>query len=158
MRHNPPCSKQLFIGKFVKLNLLIFKLFCLHLNVGFLIWEIFRGIPHSSSSDQGSFDIFWSIKLKPRPCTSLIYTLSLCGDSEPKHKGFIQKWCGQSVIQISQIHLSSDTRNFDIFGRSKWNHDLAHLPYIFFHCVEFENPRTMASYKSAADNVLYKYR
>ena len=35
------------------------------------------------SSNPRDFDIFWSIKLKPRRCTSAIYILSLCEVSEP---------------------------------------------------------------------------
>ena len=52
------------------------------------------------------------------------------------------------VVQIS--------KNISI-NRSIWNVDAAHLPYIFCHCVKFQNPRTKTSYQSAADKVLYKY-
>ena len=39
--------------------------------------------------------------------------------------------------KISRIRLSSDPRNFDIFCRSNWNLYIAHLQYIFFHCLQF---------------------
>ena len=44
-----------------------------------------------------------------------------------------------------------------IFDRSNWNLDVAHLQYIFSHCVKFKNPRTKVSYQSAADKVLHKH-
>ena len=35
------------------------------------------------SSNPRNFDDFWSIKLKPRRCTSAIYIRTLCEVSEP---------------------------------------------------------------------------
>ena len=35
--------------------------------------------------------------------------------------------------------------------------NVAHLQYIFFHYVKFQNPRTNTLYQSAVDNLLYKY-
>ena len=64
--------------------------------------------------------------------------------------------CERSFAE-SQIYLSSDPRNSDIFWLIIWNLDLAHLQYIFFHCVKFQSPSTRASYKNATDKVLYKY-
>ena len=57
-------------------------------------------------------------------------------------------------LKIYQIRLSSNPRNFAIFGRSNWNLDVSHLLYIFYHFVKFLNPRTEASYHNAADKVL----
>ena len=57
--------------------------------------------------------------------------------------------------KISQIRLSSDPRNFDIFSRSNLNLDVTHLQYIFVQCVKFQNPRTKASYQNAADKLLH---
>ena len=50
------------------------------------------------SSTPRHFDIFWSIKLKPRRCTSAIYIHSLCEVSEPQDRSFIPKCRGQSVV------------------------------------------------------------
>ena len=55
------------------------------------------------------------------------------------------------VVQVQTPVIST------IFSRSNWNLDVAHLQYIFFHCVKFQNPKTEASYQSAADKVLYKH-
>ena len=58
------------------------------------------------------------------------------------------------ISQIWQIQTPVISTSFD---RSKWNLDFAHLQYIFFPCVKFEDSRTEASYQSAADKVVYKY-
>ena len=60
--------------------------------------------------------------------------------------------CFYSPVRVFKTTVISTS-----FGRSNWNLDVAHLQYIFVHCVKFQNPRTEASYQSAADKVLYKY-
>ena len=60
-------------------------------------------------------------------------------------------------LKISHIRLSSDPVISTFFYLSNWNLDVAHLQYIICHCGKFQNPRTEASYQSAADKVLYKH-
>ena len=59
--------------------------------------------------------------------------------------------------KMSQICLSSDPCFFIIFCWSNWNLHVAHLQYIFCHCMKFQNPRTEASCQRVADKLLYKY-
>ena len=54
--------------------------------------------------------------------------------------------------KISHIHLSSAAVISTFFGQSNRNLNVAHLQYIFIHCVKFQNSRTRASYKMTGTN------
>ena len=143
MRHDPPCSKQLF-------QVYNFKFHPFPT-------DIFSRNPKFRPK---LFQHFWPIKLKARSWTSTF--VSLCEVSEPpKRKGFIQQCRGQSVKQISQNFLNSPQFRPQEFQHFLVDHNetsTLHLQYIFFHCLhclKFQNPRTRASYKSTAVKVLW---
>ena len=122
-----------------------------------------RRLSHNVFLTTFSFNVFLSMSCSQRLFHNLFLTTSCshrCPNIFVHNVTIISLYvlCSDrrtNTPKISQISLYSDPRNFDIFWLIKFA--FAHLQYIFVHCVKFQNPRTKASYQSAADKLLYKY-
>ena len=124
-----------------------------------ILWHEFLSIKRSRSkeiyfSQRLSYNVFLTTSLSQRLSHIVAHAyrphnVVLTMSQYTRNLSVLYKCPNISQVQYPIISTFCD--------RSNWNLDVAHLQYIFFPCVKFQNPRTEASYQSAEDKVLYKY-